>query len=148
VSKIAFIKDVQNNVQKHSIKNGVLKSVEYFVENKVSKKMSKWCQYKCQKPSCQKNVKMVSKEMLNILVSKIYRKKSQNQHPVLVVQLVKMFVEFFFVLGKFDTNFALPCLSLNAIAVISSFYLHPSTFVNEKHSSSIIMPDLFIREQG
>jgi hypothetical protein len=64
------------------------------------------------------------------------------------IQQVKMFGEFCFVLGKFDTNFALPCLSLNAIAVISSFYSHPSTFINKKHSSSIIMPDLFIREQG
>jgi antitoxin component YwqK of YwqJK toxin-antitoxin module len=52
VSKIASIKNVQNNVQKHSIKNGVLKSVEYFVGNKLSKRMSKWYQYKCQKPSC------------------------------------------------------------------------------------------------
>jgi hypothetical protein len=64
------------------------------------------------------------------------------------IQQVKMFGEFCFVLGKFDTNFALPCLSLNAIAVISSFYSHPSTFINKKHSSSIIMPDLFIRGQG
>jgi hypothetical protein len=36
-------------------------------------------------PYIKKNVKMLSKEILNILVSKIYRKKSQNQHHVLVV---------------------------------------------------------------
>jgi hypothetical protein len=42
--KIVSIKNVQNNVQKHSIKNGVLKSVEYFVENEMSIRMSKWCQ--------------------------------------------------------------------------------------------------------
>jgi len=64
------------------------------------------------------------------------------------LDLYEMILKFCFVLGKFDTNSALSCLSLNAIAVISSFYLHPSTFVNEKHSSSIIMPDLFIRGQG
>jgi hypothetical protein len=67
-------------------------------KNIVSKMMSEKVLNILLKTKCQKecrngvninvknlNVKMVSKEMLNILVSKIYRKKSQNQHPVLVV---------------------------------------------------------------
>jgi hypothetical protein len=33
----------------------------------------------------EKNVKMVSKEMLNIFLLKIYRNMCQNQHPFLVV---------------------------------------------------------------
>jgi hypothetical protein len=82
VSKIASVE----NVQKHSIKNGVLKSLEYFVENKVSKKMSKWYQYKCLKPSCQKKCQNGVKKILNIFVLEIYLKKSQNQHPILVVE--------------------------------------------------------------
>jgi hypothetical protein len=79
VSKIASIKNVQNNVQKHSIKNGVLKSVEYFVGNKLSKRMSKWYQYKCQKPSCWKKCQNgVKRNVKHFSVENISKKESKS----------------------------------------------------------------------
>jgi hypothetical protein len=59
--------------------------LKIFVKNKVSKICRNGLDKNVKNLNVEKNVKMVSKEMLNILVSKKCQKRSKKQHPVLVV---------------------------------------------------------------
>jgi hypothetical protein len=77
---------VKKNIKNKSVKTSVLNNVQINVKKQSinNDDLKKW-RRKCQNQSVKKTVKMVSKNLSNVLLSKMRRKRHQNQHLVLVV---------------------------------------------------------------